>query len=114
MPKAKRSVGKTNNMAGSCQEGRHWRCERRDGRCEVSIRADGHGSWQTLAVVSGSDSLIGDVLRLVELMNERPHGAALSRSAVKVLKAVAEEGLTFATEMELEHLIQQLESTANP
>ncbi len=87
-----------------------WRCELRDGQCVVSGYVKTTGLWQTIAVISGTPGAISDVARLVELVNGRQDDAAAMRSASEALKTVEEEGFTFATEMELEDVIQRLEN----
>ncbi len=86
------------------------RCEQRDGQCVVSGYVEATSLWQTIAVISGTPGAISDVARLVELVNGRQDDAAAMRSAFDALKTVEEEGFTFATEMELEDVIQRLEN----
>ncbi len=86
-----------------------WRCEQRDGQCVVSGYVEETGLWQTIAAISGTPSTFAEIARLVELVNGKQDDASLLRSAFETLKAVEQEGLTYATEMELEHVIERLE-----
>jgi hypothetical protein len=86
-----------------------WRCERRDGACVVSGREKASKLWQPLAVISGSEGTIAEIEHLVELVNGRQADADLLRVAFDVLKSVEEEGLTYATELDLDDVIERLE-----
>jgi hypothetical protein len=92
-----------------------WRCERRGDHCAVTGRAEATGSRQTIAAVPGDRSVIEEVSRLVGLVNtQRDNDVALLGLAVQALKAIEEEGFTFATEMELENVIDRLEACCAP
>lgn len=86
-----------------------WRCEQRGGQCVVSGCVEATGVWQTVAVISGTADTFSGIVQLVELVNGRRDNAGLQRLAFEALKAVEQEGLTYATEMELEHAIERLE-----
>jgi hypothetical protein len=101
---ARRKI-KPSSYYGWCR----WRCERRDGECVVSGYVEATELWQTIAVISGSASTFDEIVRLVELVNGRQDDADLLRLAFESLKAIEEEGYTYATEMELENVIERLE-----
>ncbi len=88
---------------------RRWRCEQREGQCVVSGYVEGTGLWQTVAVIAGTAETFTEIVRLVELVNGEQDDKGLLRAAFEALKEVEQEGLTYATEMELEHVIGQLE-----
>jgi hypothetical protein len=96
---------KPSSSDGWCQ----WCCERRDGQCVVSGREEATELWQPLAEISGSEGTIAEIERLVGLVNGRQADADLLRLAFDVLKSVEEEGLTYATELDLDDVIERLE-----
>ncbi len=110
MAKENQSSGRGKVKVGASDGWCPWRCELRDGQCVVSGYVKATALWQTIAVISGTPGAISDVARLVELVNGRQDDAAAMRSAFVALKTVEEEGFTFATEMELEDVIQRLEN----
>jgi hypothetical protein len=95
--------------AGSYYGWGDWRCEQRDGHCAVTGRVEATRVRKTIAVVPDTPSVIEEISRLVELVNARRCDVGLLRSAHQALTAIEEEGFTFATEMELEDVIERLE-----
>lgn len=109
MAKQRGKPGSQRNIKPSSSDGwDQWRCERRDGQCVVSGREEATELWQPMAMISGSAGTIAEIERLVELVNGKQADADLLRLAFDVLKSVEEEGLTYATEMDLDHVIERL------
>jgi hypothetical protein len=86
-----------------------WRCEQRDGKCVVSGYVEVTELWQPIAVISGSANTFAEIARLVELRNGEQTDADLLRLAFDVLKSIEDEGFTFATELDLDDVIERLE-----
>ena len=83
-----------------------WQCEPCPAGLVVKAFADGR---EVVARIKASKEALADVSRLVELLSGKPHDEDMVRAASKVLKAIEREGFTFATEMELDHVITHLE-----
>jgi len=96
---------RSNSYGGWCD----WRCEQRDGHCTVTGQVEATRFRKTIAVVPDTPSVIEEISRLVELVNGRRCDVGLLRLAHQALTAIEEEGFTFATEMELEDVIERLE-----
>jgi hypothetical protein len=100
----RRNIGRSSRHGWS-----KWRCEQRDSRCVIAGRVETTGLWQTIAELAAGPDVIEEVSRLVGLVNaRRGQDVALLRSAVQTLRAIENEGFTFATEMELESVIEKL------
>lgn len=99
-----RAGGKKNNL-----EYRLWQCEPCPAGLVVKAFADGTKTGKVAAVIAGPKDVLADVSRLVELLSGKPHDEDTVRAAFKVLKVIEKEGFTFATEMELDHMITHLE-----
>jgi len=89
-----------------------WWCEPCQIGCVVKGFADYEGNWKVVAVLSGSEGVLAGVSRLVELLNEKLPDNATKRAAFEVIKAIEQEGFTFATELELEHVTAELDKVA--
>jgi hypothetical protein len=110
MAKERKKPSRQQNIKPSSFDGwGQWRCERRDGQCVVSCREKASKLWQPLAVISGSAGTIAEIERFVELVNDKQIDADLLRVAFDALKSVEEEGLTYATELDLDDVIERLE-----
>lgn len=90
-----------------------WRCERRGEHCEIVAYADASGAWETIAVIPSTSGASADFLAgfIVNLVNESQEDSDVLEAARKALEAVMEEGLTFSTEQEAEHVIDRLKHT---
>jgi hypothetical protein len=86
-----------------------WQCEPCPAGLVVKAFADGMEAWKVVARIAASKGALAEVSRLVELLSAKPHDGDMVRSASKALKAIEREGFTFATEMELDHVITHLE-----
>lgn len=110
MRKKVKAVGQRRLIRPSSYEGwSRWSCLETAQGCEVRAYMDSTGLWQTIAGISGSKETVLDIAQMVELLNRQKRTPEDIRTAFAALRALEEEGLTFATEMELEHITERLE-----
>jgi hypothetical protein len=108
MPESERKAGRRKIRASSYEGWNLWSCVMTADGCKVRVFMDATELWQTIAEVSASRETVLDIVKMVELLNRERHRSEDIRPACAVLRSLEEEGLNFATEMELEHVIKML------
>jgi hypothetical protein len=87
-----------------------WRIEGKGESCDLIAYVEASGDWETVATIPATSGASADDIAsfIAGLVNDNRENAEVLDEAFAALGAVLQEGLTFTTEQEAEHVLKRL------
>lgn len=89
-----------------------WQCSHKCEHSEISAYVEVSGAWETVATIHPTTGANAKVVAtfFTDLINDKLRNGDVLQAALSILEEIVQDGLTYSTEHEADHVIERLKN----